>query len=1188
YSYTLTARSTDGAGAETDSFSYTSTDANGNTATNTITITIVDDVPVVTIASTLVTSVVDESGSVGTATITTTSVKGDDPDVTGTGYIGRSVTSGAVVTLSTENYGADDAAASGYKVYALTVSSATSGLTLSDGSTISLVKEGDVVVGMVQGSGSFAGNAAFAIAIDATTGVVTVEQYLSLDHPNEATAANSFNSYDEALSLAAGSLGVTVTLKDGDNDTVTSTSADISGQISFEDDGPAVGTLSVSVAADITHDETSGVQSTSAADDSSATLSGFGSVSGTLIGSAVVASGALLAGSAAYGADGSGSTAVNSYRLTASDGSAFVGVKTNLEATGGNIIFLYTDAPNGLLLGRVGNSDGTANASGAVAFAMKIDANGQVVLAQYLAIDHGNGSGAENASTGVNESLDLTAFDSATELVFVTANATVTDGDGDTATQDLTSASALTVSFLDDGPSVLSKTDLIFSNQGAAPRVGTGTFDFDIGSDQLTSVFRSFQINSATVGSGITTHTLSSTSETADTFTANFSLTYDAGLSTSKTVTGSIVFDKAAGTYTVTMDQALSGYGTLSLGQAISLNEYQLIAGGSPEVAVAELTTGFYAKFTGSSDPGGGAIDIGAGTYSDKTFAAGESFVGVTNPAVVQVSSGEHAGVDGNTMQAGEVLNVDLYASNPHNSTGPIASATLATAVGAYVKLDGFGSTEDLVVVLKLLKYDDATRTSYTTTTKLVVVDSGDVYRSTGAALPADFSTMALDANDALVIINSDDYNIGTDTGWEISGIQILASTEGVTTTPLSAINLNRDGSSALGESLDSTKDSGGGVGTEGTYDGDVFKVSDLGFMVPAIVPQDTSLQFQFNLIDADGDTTSTQTINVKIDGQNQFNGTSAAESITGSASADTISGGGGNDFLDGGLGADTVSYGYATNGVVVDLTAHTGTVDNNDEDDLRNIENVVGSDHNDTLTGDSGANLLSGGAGIDSISGGAGDDILQGGEGGDVLDGGDGSDTASYADATSGVTVDLLGNNFAGAAAGDSYSSIENVLGSAYVDVLIGNAAANTLTGGSGNDTLTGNGGADVFRWQAGDVVDGSTAIDHITDFNGASGGDVIDLRDLVDLPENAASLISRLSFVEVGNKLALQVDVDGTGSTLQQIVFDDSLTISGGTKLGNAMDAFGQELGLSGTGLSTETIIQKMLTDGHLKTDI
>ena len=77
------------------------------------------------------------------------------------------------------------------------------------------------------------GQAAFAIAIDPLTGQVYVAQYLSL-HQDSAT-----NTPNDLLSLAAGRVGVTVTLTDGDGDQVTSAAGDISTHINFLDDGPS-------------------------------------------------------------------------------------------------------------------------------------------------------------------------------------------------------------------------------------------------------------------------------------------------------------------------------------------------------------------------------------------------------------------------------------------------------------------------------------------------------------------------------------------------------------------------------------------------------------------------------------------------------------------------------------------------------------------------------------------------------------------------------------------------------------------------------------------------------------------------------------------------------------------------------------------------------------------------------------
>ena len=210
---------------------YQVKDADLQTATGTLNIKVNDDTPTATAsANSTVTAIVDETSTTTTAATLGAANIGNDPDVadlpSASGYIAHAVTGGAVVTPG-GGYGADGA---GSLSYALSVTNATSGLLVTDGSAIDLVLEGSIVVGRVQG-GSFANQAAFAIGIDASNGVVTVEQYLSLKHPSNPNP-------DEVLPLGPNTLGVTVTRTDADNDSTTSAAADISGQIQFRDDGP--------------------------------------------------------------------------------------------------------------------------------------------------------------------------------------------------------------------------------------------------------------------------------------------------------------------------------------------------------------------------------------------------------------------------------------------------------------------------------------------------------------------------------------------------------------------------------------------------------------------------------------------------------------------------------------------------------------------------------------------------------------------------------------------------------------------------------------------------------------------------------------------------------------------------------------------------------------------------------------
>jgi len=185
------------------------------------------------------------------------------------------------------------------------------------------------------------------------------------------------------------------------------------------------------------------------------------------------------------------------------------------------------------------------------------------------------------------------------------------------------------------------------------------------------------------------------------------------------------------------------------------------------------------------------------------------------------------------------------------------------------------------------------------------------------------------------------------------------------------------------------------------------------------------------------------------------------ANVLNGGAGDDILEGMGGADLLNGGIsGTDTASYARASTFIAASLT--TGLAGFNSAGDAQgdtyaNITNLIGSNYNDTLIGKASANLLNGGAG---------DDILEGLGGADTLIGGTGSNTASYEHGATGVTASLDNpgiNTFD--AAGDTYSQIQNITGSAYNDNLIGDNGINILNGGAGDDTLEGMGGNDVLN---------------------------------------------------------------------------------------------------------------------------
>ncbi|ONG56096.1 hypothetical protein BKE38_07160 [Pseudoroseomonas deserti] len=230
--------------------------------------------------------------------------------------------------------------------------------------------------------------------------------------------------------------------------------------------------------------------------------------------------------------------------------------------------------------------------------------------------------------------------------------------------------------------------------------------------------------------------------------------------------------------------------------------------------------------------------------------------------------------------------------------------------------------------------------------------------------------------------------------------------------------------------------------------------------------------------------------------GNDRLEGGAGNDWLLGGAGDDRLIGGIGNDTIDGGEGgSDTVDYRYRETGLTVNLA--TGIAGSGaDRDTLISIENVVGSDFDDTLIGNDRDNRLSGGLGNDTLIGGGGVDYF---------DGGEGVDTVSYASETSGVSLDLTAQaNSAGAAAGETLVNIENLIGGSGNDTLKGDVHGNHLSGGAGDDVLDGRGGSNVLDGGAGNdllhaglgtnALNGGAGIDTV-DYSQASAGRTIDL---------------------------------------------------------------------------------------------
>lgn len=137
----------------------------------------------------------------------------------------------------------------------------------------------------------------------------------------------------------------------------------------------------------------------------------------------------------------------------------------------------------------------------------------------------------------------------------------------------------------------------------------------------------------------------------------------------------------------------------------------------------------------------------------------------------------------------------------------------------------------------------------------------------------------------------------------------------------------------------------------------------------------------------------------------NEFTGLlKGVDTVDAGAGDDLVDGGKGPDSLAGGSGVDTLGHLDSPAGMTVDLRT-TAVQSTSDDDTISGFEDIIGSFHDDDLTGDSFGNFIAGFDGDDTISGRAGDDTLIGDAGDDRATGGAG--TADACDAETEVTCE-------------------------------------------------------------------------------------------------------------------------------------------------------------------------------------
>ncbi len=230
----------------------------------------------------------------------------------------------------------------------------------------------------------------------------------------------------------------------------------------------------------------------------------------------------------------------------------------------------------------------------------------------------------------------------------------------------------------------------------------------------------------------------------------------------------------------------------------------------------------------------------------------------------------------------------------------------------------------------------------------------------------------------------------------------------------------------------------------------------------------------------------------------NTLYGNAGNDSLTGNDGDDQFAGGDGADTVSGGNGSDGMSYYLVNQPVTADLDSEVGDDGSSRDgavgarDTLLNIENIVGGNAGNTLTGNAFDNGFTGGDGADTFNGGDGNDSFVGGNGADVFNGGPGvQDIVQYTGRTTSVTADIDG------VAGDDggtedgspgsrdtiASDIEGITGGNGADTLTGDGNKNYLTGGPGADTLFGLDDADVIFARDGvaDTIDCGNGSDNL-----------------------------------------------------------------------------------------------------------
>ncbi|CDZ70039.1 Hypothetical protein NGAL_HAMBI2610_16400 [Neorhizobium galegae bv. orientalis] len=511
-------------------------------------------------------------------------------------------------------------------------------------------------------SGNWNGGYVLTAYKDGTDPTATANQVfkVTLD-PTAANGSYKFDllgNLDHSGANAEDNLDLTFNFRATDSD------GDPTGRGSFtvtiDDDAPIASVVTVAGNA-LLGDETAGADA--GTDDMAGALPSAFSSLGTALGWSQQANMVSTAGNS-YGADGAGS---QSLALTKADGGVFNGESSGIQTLNGSDVKLYTEG--NLVVGKVGAT---------VVFALSIDGNGTVSMAQYQPIKHGDAANA-NETASVNG-------------VYVTT--TISDREGDTARA--TTSTALDIKVRDDAPTVSpTQTGVTVDEDGLSSGNGAGPAYTDDAASNSKTASANLSYNFGTDGlAGEATNVVFQTSNLASlglkSLGTSLSYAWDNSTNTLTATAGNagpVVFtlkvtDVATGAYTFSLERSLDHSTTSGANREDDIN----------------IDFNFTIR-DGDGDPASGTVRV---TIDDDAPYIGSPEAETVSEVNLPYTLGDEANADSDssTVQRGN-LDIHWGADNRDANFGPDVSVRFGansapsglTSNGETIRYDVDGTT---------------------------------------------------------------------------------------------------------------------------------------------------------------------------------------------------------------------------------------------------------------------------------------------------------------------------------------------------------------------------------------------------------------------------------------------------------------------------------------------------------------